>query len=153
MRQQTSPEEQALEELSRLKKRPAPEKKKRTPWARYTAVVLLAAVCIGGAELTACRFFAPALYEELTEPARPPKRRDGFWRPQAGRASLRRSRREGLPPPWLPRPGKLPERPGRRSGAGWRRLPRRLPSRSSWAKQIPPWLSRRWRRPRKSWTP
>lgn len=70
MRQQTSPEEQALEELSRLKKRPAPEKKKRTPWARYTAVVLLAAVCIGGAELTACRFFAPALYEELTEPVR-----------------------------------------------------------------------------------
>lgn len=70
MRHRTSPEEEALEELRRLKKRPASGKKKRTPWVRYTAVVLLAVICIGGAELTACRFFAPALYEELMEPVR-----------------------------------------------------------------------------------
>lgn len=70
MRHRTSPEEQALEELDRLKQRPAPGKKKRASWLRYTAVVLLAVICVGAAELTACRFFAPALYEELTEPAR-----------------------------------------------------------------------------------
>ena len=70
MRRQTSPEEEALEELRRLKARAPSGKKKRTPWVRYTAVVLLAVVCIGGAELAACRFFAPALYEELMEPVR-----------------------------------------------------------------------------------
>lgn len=70
MRRQTSPEEEALEELRRLKDAPPPGEKKRTPWVRYIAVVLLAVVCIGGAELTACRFFAPALYEDLTEPVR-----------------------------------------------------------------------------------
>ncbi len=70
MRRPTSPEEQALEELGCLKKRPSPGKKKRTSWVRYTAVALLAVACVGTAELTACRFFAPALYEELTEPVR-----------------------------------------------------------------------------------
>lgn len=70
MRRQTSPEEEALEELRRLRERAPSEKKKRTPWVRYIAVVLLAVVCVGGAELTACRFFAPALYEALTEPVR-----------------------------------------------------------------------------------
>ena len=70
MRRETSPEEEALEELRRLKGRESPGRKKRTPWVRYIAAVLLAAACIGGAELTACRFFAPALYEELMEPVR-----------------------------------------------------------------------------------
>ena len=70
MRRETSPEEEALEELRRLKGREPPRRKKRTLWARYIAAVLLAAACIGGAELTACRFFAPALYEELMEPVR-----------------------------------------------------------------------------------
>lgn len=70
MRRETSPEEEALEELLRLKEREPPRKKKRTPWVRYTAVVLLALVCIGGAELAACRVFAPELYAELTEPVR-----------------------------------------------------------------------------------
>ena len=70
MRRQTSPEEEALEELRRLKGGAPSGKKKRTPWVRYMAVVLLAVVCIGGAELTACRFFAPALYEDLMEPVR-----------------------------------------------------------------------------------
>lgn len=68
MRRETSPEEEALEELRRLKEGAPPEKKKRTPWARYIAIVLLGVLCVGGAELTACRFFAPALYEALTEP-------------------------------------------------------------------------------------
>ena len=68
MRRETSPEEEALEELRRLKGDAPPGKKKRAPWARYIAIVLLAVACIGGAELTACRFFAPALYEALTEP-------------------------------------------------------------------------------------
>ena len=70
MRRQTSPEEEALEELRRLKGGAPSGGKKRTPWVRYIAVVLLAAACIGGAELTACRFFAPDLYEDLTEPVR-----------------------------------------------------------------------------------
>ena len=70
MRRETSPEEEVLEELRRLKGREPPGRKKRPPWVRYIAAVLLAAACIGGAELTACRFFAPALYEELMEPVR-----------------------------------------------------------------------------------
>lgn len=75
MRRPTTPEEEALEELHRLNGQSAPGRdpsgrKKRARWVRYTAVVLLAAACIGGAELTACRFFAPALYEELMEPVR-----------------------------------------------------------------------------------
>lgn len=70
MRRETSPEEEVLEELRRLKEREPSGRKKRTPWVRYIAVVLLAVACIGGAELTACRFFAPALYEDLMEPVR-----------------------------------------------------------------------------------
>lgn len=73
MRQPISPEEEALEELHRLKGRSSPPpagRKKRTRWVRYIAVVLLAVLCVGGAELTACRFFAPALYEDLMEPVR-----------------------------------------------------------------------------------
>ena len=72
MRQWTSPEEQALEELRRLRdpRRGAPRRKERPPWARYTAIVLLAVLCIGGAELLACRFFEPALYEDIMEPVR-----------------------------------------------------------------------------------
>jgi len=73
MRHQPSSEEQALEELHRLKdpgRSAAPWKKKRASWARYIAIVLLAVLCIGGTELTACRFFEPALYEELMNPVR-----------------------------------------------------------------------------------
>ena len=72
MRQRTSPEEEALEELRRLprfRRRP-PRKKKRPPWVRYTAIGLLAVTCVGAAELTACRFFAPAIYEKVAEPVR-----------------------------------------------------------------------------------
>ena len=72
MRQRTSPEEEALEELRRLprfRRRP-PRKKKRPPWVRYTAIGLLAVICVGAAELTACRFFAPAIYEKVAEPVR-----------------------------------------------------------------------------------
>lgn len=71
MRHQTSPEEQALEELRRLRdpRRP-PARKKRPPWVRYTAAVLVAVLCVGGAELLACRFFEPALYEDIMEPVR-----------------------------------------------------------------------------------
>lgn len=50
-----------------------PQKPKRRKWlraARYICVVLLAAACIGGVELLACRFFEPALYEDLMEPVR-----------------------------------------------------------------------------------
>lgn len=72
MRHPTSPEEQALEELHRLRRPAGPGSgpKKRTSWLRYIAVVLLAVVCIGGVELLACRFFEPALYEALMEPVR-----------------------------------------------------------------------------------
>ena len=73
MRQRTSEqEEQALEELRRLRQsgRLFPGKKKRRPWARYAVLGLLAVVCVGAAELAACRHFAPALYEELVEPVR-----------------------------------------------------------------------------------
>ena len=45
-------------------------RKKWIRWAGYAAVVLLAVFCIGGAELLACRFFEPALYEDLMEPVR-----------------------------------------------------------------------------------
>ena len=103
MRRQTSPEEEALEELRRLKGGAPSGKKKRTPWVRYMAVVLLAVVCIGGAELTACRFFAPALYEDLMEPVRETaigqcRRRAGPWKPSAGRGTPPQ-RRRGRPPP------------------------------------------------------
>ncbi|MDE6454710.1 MAG: hypothetical protein K2L38_02095 [Dysosmobacter sp.] len=96
MRRPTSPEEQALEELGRLKKRPSPGKKKRTSWVRYTAVALLAVACVGTAELTACRFFAPALYEELTEPVRETAR--GAARPAGGlgRPPVKHKRRRAL---------------------------------------------------------
>lgn len=94
MRHQTSPEEEALEELRRLNGRssrgPAGQKK-RTRWVRYTAVVLLAVICIGGAELTACRFFAPALYEELAEPARETARRAVQAAGRAGQAAAKQA--------------------------------------------------------------
>lgn len=72
MRQRISQEEQALEELHRLRQPglPPPRKKKRRLWVRYAALGLLAVLCIGGAELAACRHFAPAVYERVTEPAR-----------------------------------------------------------------------------------
>ena len=101
MRHRTSPEERALEELRRLRspKRPPPsQKKKRPPWVRYTAAALLALLCIGGAELLACRFFEPALYEEVVEPARWAARqvsRAGRWAwagvCQAGRAAAQQA--------------------------------------------------------------
>lgn len=52
--------------------RPAkPKRKTRLPsWLRYTAIALLAVVCVGGAELLACRFFEPALYEDIMAPVR-----------------------------------------------------------------------------------
>lgn len=49
---------------------PRPKRKKRPLWLRYAAVVLLAVACVGGAELLACRFFDPALYEDLVGPVR-----------------------------------------------------------------------------------
>lgn len=70
MRQWTSPEEQALEELRQMKEGPSSPRKKRTRRVRYIALALLAAACVAGAELAAARFFAPALYERLTEPVR-----------------------------------------------------------------------------------
>lgn len=72
MRQELSPEERALEELHHLRhpEQPLPGKKKRHHWVRYTAVVLLAVLCVGGAELAACRYFAPAVYEAVMEPVR-----------------------------------------------------------------------------------
>lgn len=42
----------------------------KTKWKRRFLVIFLAVFCIGGAELVACYFFAPALYEQLTEPVR-----------------------------------------------------------------------------------
>lgn len=71
MRHQTSPEERALEELRRLRNpRRPPARKKRPPWTRYAAAILLAVLCVGGAELLACRFFEPALYEDIVAPVR-----------------------------------------------------------------------------------
>lgn len=60
---------QDLETLHSYLPRP-PRAKKRSRWVRYMAVVLLGVVCVGGAELLACRFFEPVLYEELMEPVR-----------------------------------------------------------------------------------
>ena len=34
--------------------------------------ILLAVVCIGAAELAACRYFEPELYERIVAPAMPP---------------------------------------------------------------------------------
>jgi len=51
----------------------SPQKPKRRRWlrpVRYLLIILLAVVCIGGAELLACRLFEPALYEDLMEPVR-----------------------------------------------------------------------------------
>lgn len=68
MRQRTSPEKEAREELRRLRR--SQRKEKRRPWVRAAAIGLLALLCVGAAELAACRFFAPAVYERMTEPAR-----------------------------------------------------------------------------------
>lgn len=73
MGRRTSPEEETLKELRRLRpfgSQKPPWRKKRRPWVRYTAIVLLALLCIGGAELLACRLFEPVLYEKLAEPVR-----------------------------------------------------------------------------------
>lgn len=37
---------------------------------RILLVVLLAVLCVGGSELIACRFFAPPLYQQITQPVR-----------------------------------------------------------------------------------
>lgn len=68
MRRRTPSKREALEELRRLRR--SEGKKKRPAWVRYTALALLALACVGAAELTACRFFEPALYEKLVEPVR-----------------------------------------------------------------------------------
>lgn len=47
-----------------------PKRKKRPVWLRPAAIVLLAVVCVGGAELLACRHFAPELYESIMTPVR-----------------------------------------------------------------------------------
>lgn len=73
MGRRTSPEEETLKELRRLRPfgtQKPPWRRKRRPWLRRTAIVLLALLCVGAAELMACRLFEPALYERLTEPAR-----------------------------------------------------------------------------------
>jgi len=60
---------QDLEELYGL----TPQKHRKRKWVRplcYICIVLLGVVCIGGVELLACRFFEPALYEDLVEPVR-----------------------------------------------------------------------------------
>lgn len=48
--------------------------KKREPSCHkkrlYLSLILLALVCVGGAELIACRLFAPALYQKITAPVR-----------------------------------------------------------------------------------
>lgn len=65
---------QDLEMLSGIGIKPKKviRKRKRTMprWVRYAAVALLAAACIGGTELLACRFFDPELYEAVMEPVR-----------------------------------------------------------------------------------
>lgn len=66
-------ETQDLETLYKLlppKPGPKPKPKKRLGWLRYTAVLLLAVVCVGGAELLACRHFAPELYEDIMDSVR-----------------------------------------------------------------------------------
>ena len=72
-RRRPSPEEETLKELRRLKpfgSQKPPWRKKRRPWVRYTAIGLLALLCVGAAELAACRHFEPVLYERLAEPVR-----------------------------------------------------------------------------------
>ena len=72
-RRRPSPEEETLKELRRLKPfgtQKPPWRKKRRPWVRYTAIGLLALLCVGAAELAACRHFEPVLYERLAEPVR-----------------------------------------------------------------------------------
>lgn len=48
------------------KNEPAHHKSKR----RIILIVLLAVLCIGGSELLACRFYAPHLYQQITQPVR-----------------------------------------------------------------------------------
>lgn len=73
MGRRTSPEEETLKELRRqlpFGTQKPPWRRRRRPWVRRTAIVLLALLCVGAAELMACRFFEPALYEKLAEPVR-----------------------------------------------------------------------------------
>ncbi len=77
MRHRVTPEEQALEELRRLKGQPVPHRERETRRSRYIAAVLLAVLCVAGVELAACHFFNPVLYEDLTGPAR--ERIEAAW--------------------------------------------------------------------------
>ncbi len=76
---------QVLEELYG----PAPKKPKGKKRWRVAAVVLLAVVCVAGAELLACRFFEPALYEEIVAPVRRAARAAGECAGRAGAAVAR----------------------------------------------------------------
>ena len=58
---------EALYGLSPIKK----HKRRKLPrWVRWAAAVLLAVICVAGAELLACRHFEPELYEAVVEPVR-----------------------------------------------------------------------------------
>lgn len=59
-----------LEALYGIKPKKFKRRRKLPRWTRYAAAVLLAAVCVGGAELLACRHFEPALYKTIMEPVR-----------------------------------------------------------------------------------
>lgn len=51
-----------------MKKRNLPKRKRQK--GIVLPILLLAIVCIGGAELLACRFFAPDIYYQITDPVR-----------------------------------------------------------------------------------
>lgn len=73
MGRRTSPEKEILKELDRMHPLASPRppwRRKKRPWVRWTALILLAVACVAGAELAACRFFEPALYEKVMEPVR-----------------------------------------------------------------------------------
>lgn len=70
MRDLDSLDPQDLEVLYGLAPTKKPKRIKLPRWVRWSAVVLLAAACVAGAELLACRHFEPELYETVMEPVR-----------------------------------------------------------------------------------
>lgn len=82
---------------------PLPSKKKNK-WKAVLILLLLALLCVGGAELLACRFADPLLYEQITQPVR-----SGWSYIWQNTCSAAHALEESLRPSETPKPSASPE--------------------------------------------